>query len=170
MRRAKRAAIGSCLGLLLLASGCKQQPGADSPAQSADNHAKDEQAVRDTDTQWAKTAGTHDVDGTVAYYTDDAVLMPPNGPKVTGKQAIRAAWVTLAAPDVVLTWSPAKVDVSQSGDLAYIVGTYEDSFKDAKGKPAKDRGKTLEVFRKQTDGSWKVVADMYSSDLAAPPA
>jgi uncharacterized protein (TIGR02246 family) len=170
MRNAKRAAIGSCLGLLLLAAGCKQQPGAYSPAQSADNHAKDEQAVRDTDTQWAKTAGAHDIDGTVAYYADDAVLMPPNGPKVTGKQAIRAAWVALAAPEVVLTWGPAKVDVSQSGDLAYIVGTYQDSFKDAKGKPATDRGKTLEVFKKQADGSWKVVADMYSSDLSAPPA
>lgn len=170
MRNARIVAIGGCLGLLLLGAGCKQQASVDNPAQSADSHAKDEQAVRDTDAQWAKTAGTHDVDGTVAYYTDDAVLLPPNGPKVTGKQAIRAAWVTLAAPDVVLTWSPAKVDVSQSGDLAYIVGTYEDSFKDPKGKPVTDRGKTLEVFRKQVDGSWKVVADMYSSDLPAPPA
>jgi ketosteroid isomerase-like protein len=62
------------------------------------------------------------------------------------------------------------VEVSQSGDLAYIVGSYEDSFKDAKGQPVTDRGKTLEVFKKQTDGSWKVVADMYSSDFAAPPA
>jgi uncharacterized protein (TIGR02246 family) len=163
MRNAKIAAIGGCLGLLLLGAGCKQQP-------SADSHAKDEQAVKDTDTQWAKTAGTHDIDSTVAYYTDDAVLLPPNGPKVTGKQAIRAAWVTLAAPGVALTWSPAKVEVSQSGDLAYIVGSYEDSFKDAKGQPVTDRGKTLEVFKKQTDGSWKVVADMYSSDFAAPPA
>jgi uncharacterized protein (TIGR02246 family) len=170
MRNAKMAAIGGCLGLLLLGSGCKQQPGADSPAQSAENHAKDEQAVRDTDAQWAKAAGSHDVDATVAYYADDAVLMPPNGPKITGKQDIRAAWVTLAAPDVVLTWGPQKVEVSQSGDLAYIVGTYQDSFKDAKGKPATDRGKTLEVFKKQTDGTWKAVVDMYSSDLAAPPA
>jgi len=170
MTNTKLAAIGGCLGLLLLGAGCKQQASTDNPAQSAENHAKDEQAVRDTDAQWAKTAGTHDVDGTVAYYTDDAVLLPPNGPKVTGKQAIRAMWTTMIGPDVALTWSPAKVDVSQSGDLAYIVGTYQDSFKDWKGKPVTDHGKTLEVFKKQADGSWKVVADMYSSDLVAPPA
>ena len=169
MKNAKVAEF-ACLGLLLLGAGCKQQAGGNTPAPSAESHAKDEQAVKDTDAQWAKTAGAHDVDGTVAYYTDDAVLLPPNGPRVTGKQAIRAAWTALIAPGVVLTWSAEKVEVSQSGDLAYIVGSYEDSSKDAKGKPATDKGKTLEVFKKQADGSWKVVADMYSSDMAAPPA
>jgi uncharacterized protein (TIGR02246 family) len=166
----KTSAICGCLVLLLLGAGCKQQPSADTSAPSAESHAKDEQAVRDTDGQWAKTAGTHDVDATVAYYADDAVLLPPNGPKVTGKQAIRTAWVSLLSPNIALTWGPSKVEVSQSGDLAYVIGTYDLSTKDAKGKAVSDHGKTLEVFKKQADGSWKAVADMYSSDLAAPPA
>ena len=34
-----------------------------------------------------------------------------------------------------------------------------------------DRGKYLEVWKKQADGKWKVVADMFNSDLPlAPPA
>jgi ketosteroid isomerase-like protein len=42
--------------------------------------------------------------------------------------------------------------------------------KDAKGKSVPDRGKLIEVFRKQADGSWKTVADMFNSDLPAPAA
>ncbi len=146
--------------MLLLTAGCKQQPSA----------AENEQTIRTLDAQWAKTAAAHDLEGTVAYYADDAVLLPPNEPLVSGKQAIRAAWVTLLSPKITLSWHATKVDVSQSGDLAYLVGTYELSTKDAQGKPVSDHGKLIEVFRKQADGTWKTVADMYNSDLPAPAA
>jgi hypothetical protein len=70
------------LALLLLASACTQPP--------PDTRAADEATIRDADEQWAKTAGTNDVDATVAYYVDDATLLPPNAPMANGKQAIRA--------------------------------------------------------------------------------
>jgi len=38
---------------------------------------------------------------------------------------------------------------------------------DAKGKPAKENGKYVEIFKKQTDGSWKVIVDIWNSDLPA---
>ena len=59
--------VWSCVGVLLLVVGCKQQP----------NVAEEEKTIRNLDAQWARTAATHDVDATVAYYTDDAVLLPP---------------------------------------------------------------------------------------------
>lgn len=151
------------VALLLLTTACQQQP--------PDTRAADEQTIRNLDAQWAKTAATRDLDATVAYYSDDAVLLPPNEPIVAGKQAIRAAWASLLSPGMVsLSWQATTVDVSKSGDLAYLVGTYSMSVKDAKGKTAPDRGKIIEVFRKQADGTWKTVADMYSSDLPAPAA
>ena len=39
---------------------------------------------------------------------------------------------------------------------------------DAKGKPVTDRGKYVEAWKKQADGAWKVVEDIYNSDLPAP--
>ena len=152
--------VWGCVGALLLVAGCKQQP----------NIAEEEQTIRNLDAQWAKTAATHDVDGTVAYYADDAVLLPPNEALVSGKQALRASWAALLNPNIVLSWHATKVDVAQSGDLAYLVGTYDLSTKDAQGKPVADHGKIIEVFRKQADGTWKTVADMYNSDLPAPKA
>lgn len=155
-QQGSRIAAGACLALLLFAAACSR------PAP-----AEDEAAIRELDAQWSKTAAANDLDGTVSYYTDDATLLPPNAPIAVGKQAIRASWASLLGPGVSVSWQVSKVEVSRSGDLAYLIGTYESTAKDPQGKPVTDRGKLLEVWKKQADGKWKAIADTYNSDL--PP-
>jgi uncharacterized protein (TIGR02246 family) len=149
-----------CLVLLLLASGCNQ-------AQTG-TRAADESAVKDQDAQWAKTAGANDLDGTVAYYTDDASLLPPNAPIATGKQAIRAVWSSMMNPDVTVSWQITKAEAARSGDLAYVEGVYQMTAKNPKGKSQEDHGKLVEVWKKQADGKWKVVSDIFNSDVPVP--
>jgi hypothetical protein len=36
----------------------------------------------------------------------------------------------------------------------------------ANGKPITDQGKDMAVWKKQSDGTWKMVADAFNSDLA----
>ena len=145
----------------VLLSACGQQV-------PADTRAADESTIRALDAQWSKTASANDVDGTVSYYSDDAVLLPPNMPAATGKQAIRAVWAGLLGPGVALSWDVSKVEVAHSGDLAYLTGVYQLTMKDAQGKPIADKGKLLEVWKKQADGKWKTVVDTYNSDLPVP--
>jgi ketosteroid isomerase-like protein len=158
------AAFCGCVGLMMLASGCKQP--------TADTRAADAQTIRDLDAQWSKTAAAHDVDGTVAYYSDDASVLPPNAPIATNKEAIRAGWAASVGPGVDFSFQSNKVEVASSGDMAYDVGTYAVSMKDAQGNPVTDRGKYVAVWKKQPDGKWKAVADTWNSDLpvAAAPA
>ena len=148
-----------CIAGLLLTTACNQK---------TDTRAADEQTIRELDAQWAKTAATRNLDATVSYYSDDAVLLPPNAPIASGKQAIRASWSALLEPSITVDWRATRVDVSQSGDLAYLVGVYTLTMKNPLGKPTVDRGKLIEVFKKQADGKWKTVADMFNSDLPAP--
>ena len=159
-QRSKTSSLG-CLALLLMASACSQQP-------PADTRPADETTIRDLDAQWSKTAGTNDLEATVAYYADDAALLPPNAPIAVGKQAIRAIWASLLAPGVSVSWQVSKVEVARSGDLAYLIGVYEITQKDSQGKPMTDSGKLVEVWKKQTDGKWKAVADIFNSDLPLP--
>ena len=63
----------------------------------------------------------------------------------------------------------ADADWMKASKLAYIVGTYQMSFKGPDGKPASDNGKTIEIWKKQADGSWKCIVDGYSSDLPPLP-
>jgi uncharacterized protein (TIGR02246 family) len=127
-----------------------------------------EQALRDLDAQWSAAAGAKDLDKTVSYYSDDAIVMPPNAPPATTKEAIRSAWKEmLTTPGAGISWKASKVEVAKSGDLAYVSGTYEEMMTDASGKPVKDHGKYVEIFKKQADGTWKVIVDIWNSDLPA---
>ncbi len=127
-----------------------------------------EQALRDLDAKWSAAAGAKDVDKTVSYYAESAVVMPPNAAAATTKEAVRSAWKEmLTSPGAAISWKATKVEVAKAGGLAYVSGTYEETMTDASGKPVKDRGKYVEVFKKQADGTWKVVADIWNSDLPA---
>jgi uncharacterized protein (TIGR02246 family) len=161
MKAITTGATGLCLAGVLFISGCNRQP-------PASTQAADEAAVRQTDDNWSKAAQSKKLDDWMTYYSDDAVVLPPNDAKTTGKDGIRKEiGGLLAMPGLSLSWSPEKVEVSRSGDLAYTQGAYLLTAADAKGKPMTDHGKTLEIWKKQADGSWKCIADMWSSNL--PP-
>ncbi len=152
--------LPSCIALLSFAIVCL--------ASAADTKSAIEKALRDADAQWSAAAGAKDLDKTVSYYAEDAIVMPPNASAATTKESIRSAWKEiLMTPGAAISWKTTKVEVAKSGDLAYVSGTYEETMTDASGKPVKDRGKYVEIFKKQADGTWKVVADIWNSDLPA---
>jgi ketosteroid isomerase-like protein len=101
------------------------------------------------------------VDGFMAFYADDAVLMPPNAPDFKGTEAIRRFWSGLLAAgktDVDLVVE----DVTGSGDLAIERGHYELT------APFKDSGKYIVVWRYR-GGKWKIIDDIFNSSLVPPP-
>jgi ketosteroid isomerase-like protein len=165
MERRQRNTAIIATAFVLLALGCNS-----TPQPPASTQAADEAAVRQTDENWSKAAQSKKVDDWVAFYSDDAVILPPNDKKATGKEEVRKdIGELLSLPGLALSWAPSKVEVARSGDLAYTQGSYRMAFTDSHGKPATEQGKTLEIWKKQADGNWKCVADMWSSDLPATP-
>jgi uncharacterized protein (TIGR02246 family) len=127
------------------------------------------QALRDLDAQWSAAAGAKDLEKTISFYSEDAIVLPTNAPAATTKDAIRTTWKDLlTSPGLAISWKTTKVEVAKSGDIAYTSGTYELTMNDTSGKPINDRGKYVEVWKKQADGKWKVVADIWNSDLPLP--
>ena len=126
----------------------------------------DEKAVRDADEQWSKVAAAKDLDKTVSFYAADAVVLPPNQAAVTTKDGIRNLWKGFFDSLTEISWKTSRVEMAKSGDMGYLIGTYEMTMKDG----SKDKGKYCEVWKKQADGKWKVSTDMFSSDLPAPGA
>jgi ketosteroid isomerase-like protein len=125
-----------------------------------------EQALRDLDDQWSATAGAKDLEKTVAFYSEDAMVLPPNASAATSKEAIRRVWQgLLASPGLVISWKTTKVEVAKSGDLTCLSGTYDLTMNDASGKPVDDHGKYVEVWEKQADGKWKCGTDIWNSDI-----
>jgi uncharacterized protein (TIGR02246 family) len=140
-------------------------------ASAADTKSAIKQALHDLDAQWSAAAAAKDVDKTVSFYSDDAIVMPPNASAATTKEAIRKVWQDLlASPGLGISWKTTKVEVAKSGDLACVSGTYEVTMNDPSAKPANDHGKYVEVWEKQADGKWKCGTDIWNSDLPVAPA
>jgi len=158
-----RVAFTSCLVLPLLTSACALKA-------PADTRTEDVLAIRELDAQWSKAASRNDLAATVSFYTDDAYLLPPNAPMAIGEKAIRESWAELLRPGVSTSWTITKIEVAQSGDLAYLIGAYKVTVQGPQGQQVEDRGKIMEIWKKQVDGKWKVVADTYNSDMPLPTA
>jgi ketosteroid isomerase-like protein len=147
----------------MLVAGCNSAPPPVDTAAAV-------QAVKDADAAQMKAAQTLDASGTVSYYTDDATVMPPNEPAVTDRASAQKAWAVMLVPGTKISWSPTKVESAASGDVVYDQGTYTGTVPGPDGKWVDDKGKYLSVWKKQADGSWKTVEDIWNSDLPAVAA
>lgn len=103
----------------------------------------------------------------IEFYTEDAVFMPPNAPIVQGKKAMMAfskMWPPVTAFDLTIE------DIDGRDDLAYVRGAYSQTIElEGAPEPIQDKGKFVEIMRKQQDGSWLISIDILNSDIPLPP-
>ena len=138
---------------------------------SAGELAAAEAAIRESDAQWVAAAKTASVDAWMAFYSTDAVVMAPNVQIASDHEHVRQAVADLLAlPHLSIAWHPIKVEVARSDDLAYLIGAYELGYDDVRGSRVSDRGKLLEIWRRQPDGGWKCIVDTWNSDGPAAAA
>lgn len=135
---------------------------------SADDQAAAVAAIQKADSAWDKVSDSKSAEGWLSYYSDDAIMMPP-GEAVCKDKASREASIKnmFATPGMSLRFQSTKVEASRSGDMGYAVGVYQWKSKDAKGKDYNETGKYSEVWKKQADGSWKCIADIWNADPQA---
>jgi uncharacterized protein (TIGR02246 family) len=159
------------LSLVLLGAGtaCKSQVGKDADAKESvpSLSAADQAGIRSADSAFMAAANAGDADKIAEVYTEDGSLLAPNLPPQKGRDAVRAFWGGFLDAYTV-RFEVASDTMEGRGDLAYNQGHYRfTAVPKAKGVPGiADEGKFLEILKKQRDGSWKYVVDMYSSNLA----
>ena len=128
---------------------------------------KEKQSLMKLSRDWSKLVKTRDVDTIMSGWAEDAVMMVPGLPPLKGKAAIRD-YVEQAfkIPGFSIRWEPLEVYVSENADMAYMIERNEVIVNDSLGNPISSYNKTVTVWRKQPDGSWKNVIDMWNSDPA----
>ena len=96
-----------------------------------------------------------------SYYAPDAVIATAGRPAAKDGRAVsRAIRDDIADTNFKMSLSHEKTEVAGSGDLAYHRGTFTITATNPQTKQAEhSEGTYLWVFRKQADGSWKVVED-----------
>jgi ketosteroid isomerase-like protein len=116
--------------------------------------------LRQLEAEFMKAAAEKGAQGYMSYYADDAVEVPNGAAMIQGKANIAKSMGFLDQQDNRLIWTPLGADISAAGDLGYTYGNYEFHSKDKEGKPIIEHGKYTSIWKKQKDGSWKVVLDM----------
>ena len=106
-----------------------------------------------------------DADRVASFYADVAIAYPPNEPAAIGRAAAREVWAEyFADKNYIISWKALHADVSRSGDIGFTFGSYEDSFRGADGKLVKGTEKFMCIWKKQKDGTWKAIHDMWNPD------
>ncbi len=134
------------------------------PALAADMDAN-AKALAKRDGDWSKAAATRDADRVASFYAEDAIAYPPQEPVAIGRPAAKKVWAAhFADKTFTISWKTVHAGVAKSGDLGYTAGTYEASFKGPDGKQVSEKGKYVTAWRKQKDGTWKAIHDIWNTD------
>ncbi len=91
-----------------------------------------------------------------AFYAEDGMVMPPDQPVVRGRARIAEFWQGMfnaGLREAALTIE----QLEASGDIAYEIGRFE-----LQVGEAKPTGKYVVVHRRQANGKWRAIADMFS--------
>jgi ketosteroid isomerase-like protein len=124
------------------------------------------ETLRQLEGEFMKAAAEKGAEGYMSYYAEDAVEVPNGEDAIQGKANIAKTMGFLDDKKNQLLWTPVGADMSVSGDLGYTWGTFEFRSQDKDGKPIVEHGKYTSIWKKQRDGSWKVVLDMGNASPA----
>jgi len=127
-------------------------------------HAQDdERAIRAIDEAWSRALEAKDLDGVVAAYADDAVLLLPEAPLVSGRSAIRERFARrLSTPGYHASFVTTRVTVSPSREMAWEIGAFKVKT-DGSAGPVERVGKHLVTWEKR-GGTWQVTAESLNFD------
>jgi len=119
----------------------------------------------DLEARFAKDVLARGGAGFASWFAEDGVTLGNGVQPVIGREAIErsANW---SPKDYQLTWTPTDAVMSPAGDMGYTWGHFEGHSKDANGNPVSTSGRYMTIWRKEHDGSWKVVLDAGANEPA----
>ena len=125
----------------------------------------EEAAIMKTDSSWAALAKeSTDADKIASYWSDDAVVIAPGQPIVKGRDALRKMVEdSKNIPGFSITWRSSDVHFSPDGKLAYMSGENLMTMNDSTGKKISIPGRAYTIWRKEPDGNWKCIVDMWNN-------
>jgi ketosteroid isomerase-like protein len=146
----------SAIWVGLVAFPAAQAPGPDLKAAG--------DAIVKSDAAFAQSVAEKNREKFLSFIADSTTFNGGSQNELHGRDAVMKAWNDFFLPDgPTLSWTPMKGEVVGAGDLGYTTGRSLFRQKGPDGKVTERRGQYVTVWRKQADGSWKVVFDTGST-------
>ncbi|HWP36018.1 MAG TPA: DUF4440 domain-containing protein [Gemmatimonadales bacterium] len=130
------------------------------------------EALRQADAQYSQAAAAMNIDAFVGFYAPNATLYAPNMAPMSGTEAIRGFATQMSSMGgFSAVFHPTAAEVGSGGDIGYTLSHYVVTTNGPDGKPVTEKGPDFHLWKKQPDGSWKIIVDIWNSEdpLPAPP-
>jgi ketosteroid isomerase-like protein len=119
----------------------------------------------DLEAKFAKATAEGGGKAFAAWFAEDGISMGNGQIPAHGREAI-AKEATWSPKNYQLLWTPTEGVMSPAGDMGYTWGHYEGSSRDADGNSKVTTGRYLTIWRKEPDGTWKVLLDASQDEPA----
>jgi ketosteroid isomerase-like protein len=122
--------------------------------------------IKNYTAKFAKAVTNKDFAMIGTYYEEQARWLPPGGRIVEGRAAIQTAQQKMIESGVQ-TLDLEAIDIIESGDFVIEIGRITVTIRPVRIVPWWTiivKGKSVVVWRRQKDGSLKIVADIFNSD------
>jgi ketosteroid isomerase-like protein len=136
-------------------SGCKDQNDSQRPASAEE--------LSQMNKDFAKALLAKDAAAASMLYAEDASVLPPNEPIVTGRKNIQQYWQS-AIDAGILDVSVSTIATGSNGDLGYEIGRYQMTVRQPDGKAVTENGKYVELLKRNKEGAWKSIYGIWNAD------
>ena len=156
----RRLIVGLAVTVAALSIAFAQTQGRAADPSGAEALAAVRRAIDKGNAQWSEGWAKGDPAMVAAIFAEDGVQLSSSGKVIKGRQQIlerQKAAMQGADPGVKVTVTTTNVWLD--GDTAYETGKYKYEYTE-KGKPGKDEGRYVTIWKHQKDGSWKLSMDM----------
>ncbi len=121
----------------------------------------DSKVLIDADIAFSDYSVTHGIQKAFIEFADDSViLLKPNRMPIVGKLSLIKSYEGKSDTGIVLVWKPAKAIIAESGELGYTYG-----FWTFIAKSDTSQGTYMTVWKKDSNGRWKYIADIGNEGL-----
>ena len=125
-------------------------------------------AISQNNARFMEAVSRGDARALAALYTAQAQVLPANAGPVQGPRDIEAFWAGLIQGGFK-AGRLETLDVETGGAIAVETGRYQLTLAPPGGAQVTDEGKYLVVWHRESDGSWRIHRDMFSSSLPPQP-
>jgi uncharacterized protein (TIGR02246 family) len=127
---------------------------------------KDMKAIKAVVKQYQDALNNNSLDGVMAVFDDDAVVLPDDGPAAAGHAAIRESYEPITSASMSVQITLEIQELIATDDVAYVWSLNYGTIKFKDQNEGDIDSKSLMVLRKTMDG-WKVHRYMFNSNNAA---
>jgi ketosteroid isomerase-like protein len=93
------------------------------------------------------------------FLDKDCLMLSAGSEPLTGREKIYERMKERAGA-YTLSWKPQRAEVAAAGDMGWTWGKYVLEFVDKDSNKQKSYGKYVNIWKKQSDGQWKVLVDI----------